>query len=126
VVPVLLGDFDAVDRATRAEARDFCRWMLVAGKPERPHWRSPALRRNSASSTGATGSMRPWTLASPPRVVTGEPARAGCRVGASNQIGNRFSEACVKHPSEHDQVPPGLQVPSEACRREDPGLRYVP
>jgi site-specific recombinase XerD len=29
-------------RATRAEARDFCRWMLVAGKPARPHWRGPA------------------------------------------------------------------------------------
>ena len=29
------------DRATRTEARDFCRWMLVAGKPSRPHWRSP-------------------------------------------------------------------------------------
>jgi integrase len=27
------------DRATRAEARDFSRWMLVAGKPSRPHWR---------------------------------------------------------------------------------------
>ena len=26
--------------ATRAEARDFCRWMLVAGKPSRPHWRT--------------------------------------------------------------------------------------
>ena len=29
------------NRATRIEARDFCRWMLVAGKPSRPHWRSP-------------------------------------------------------------------------------------
>lgn len=29
------------DRATRVEARDFCRWMLVAGKPLRPHWRRP-------------------------------------------------------------------------------------
>jgi hypothetical protein len=28
------------NRATRIEARDFCRWMLVAGKPSRPHWRS--------------------------------------------------------------------------------------
>ena len=28
-------------RATRIEARDFCRRMLVAGKPSRPHWRSP-------------------------------------------------------------------------------------
>jgi integrase len=30
----------AWDRATRSEARDFCRWMQVAGKPRRPHWRS--------------------------------------------------------------------------------------
>jgi site-specific recombinase XerD len=29
----------AWDRATRAEARDFCRWLQVAGKPARPHWR---------------------------------------------------------------------------------------
>ena len=29
----------AWDQATRAEARDFCRWLLVAGKPVRPHWR---------------------------------------------------------------------------------------
>lgn len=28
-------------RATRIEARDFCRWMLVAGKPRQPHWRHP-------------------------------------------------------------------------------------
>jgi integrase len=27
--------------ATRSEARDFCRWMQVAGKPARPHWRLP-------------------------------------------------------------------------------------
>jgi integrase len=32
----------AWDRATRVEARDFCRWMLLAGKPSRPHWRNPA------------------------------------------------------------------------------------
>jgi site-specific recombinase XerD len=31
----------AWDRATRVEARDFSRWMLVAGKPSRPHWRHP-------------------------------------------------------------------------------------
>lgn len=29
----------AWDRATRVEARDFCRWLQVAGKPARPHWR---------------------------------------------------------------------------------------
>ena len=30
----------AWDRATRVEARDFCRWLQVAGKPPRPHWRT--------------------------------------------------------------------------------------
>ena len=29
----------AWDRATRSEARDFCRWLQLAGKPVRPHWR---------------------------------------------------------------------------------------
>jgi len=31
----------AWDRATRIEARDFSRWMRVAGKQPRPHWRTP-------------------------------------------------------------------------------------
>jgi len=29
------------DQATRAEARDFCRWLGAASKPMRPHWRYP-------------------------------------------------------------------------------------
>ncbi len=32
------------DEATRVEARDFCRWVQVAGKPVRPHWRATASR----------------------------------------------------------------------------------
>ena len=28
------------DQATRAEARDFCRWLQLSGKPERDHWRT--------------------------------------------------------------------------------------
>jgi integrase len=31
------------DWASRAEARDFCRWLAVAGKPARPHWRERRL-----------------------------------------------------------------------------------
>jgi len=30
----------AWDRATRVDARDFCRWLQVAGKHPRPHWRT--------------------------------------------------------------------------------------
>src|ERR1700691_1066136 len=39
-------------RATRAEARDFCRWMLVAGKPARPHWRSSGLAGDAGAASG--------------------------------------------------------------------------
>jgi hypothetical protein len=42
------------------------------------------LRRSSASSIAATGSTRPWTLASPPRVVIDEPTKVDCRM-ALNQ-----------------------------------------
>src|SRR5258707_3299262 len=45
------------DRATRIEARDFCRWMLVAGKPSRPHWRSPD-GTSSASGEAYAPSVR--------------------------------------------------------------------
>jgi hypothetical protein len=38
----------AWDRATGSEARDFCRWLQLAGKPVRPHW-----RERSRPGTGA-------------------------------------------------------------------------
>ena len=39
-------------RVTRAEARDFCRWMLVAGKPIRPHWRRSAPAGEVSTASG--------------------------------------------------------------------------
>jgi site-specific recombinase XerD len=47
------------DRATRVEARDFCRWMLVAGKPSRPHWRNPGE---------VVGDPVPWAVSYAPSV----------------------------------------------------------
>ena len=41
LVPLLWAAGVPWNRATRMEARDFCRWMLVAGKPSRPRWRRP-------------------------------------------------------------------------------------
>ncbi|MGV9870161.1 tyrosine-type recombinase/integrase [Rhodococcus koreensis] len=41
------------NQATRAQARDFCRWMLVAGKPSRPHWRRPQEVPDPSSSRDA-------------------------------------------------------------------------
>ena len=43
------------DEATRAEARDFCRWLQVADKPVRPHWRYPAAARRGRAAGAAPG-----------------------------------------------------------------------
>ena len=43
------------DRATRMEARDFCRWLQVAGRPSPPHWRrqlEPRVRTGLAAAAG--------------------------------------------------------------------------
>ena len=42
----------AWDRATRIEARDSCRWLQVAGKQSRPHWRSQGEARLAAGTGG--------------------------------------------------------------------------
>jgi integrase len=40
------------DKATRAEARDFCRWLAVADKPVRAHWRHPGEVRVGSAAAG--------------------------------------------------------------------------
>jgi site-specific recombinase XerD len=40
------------DGATRLEARDFCRWMRVAGKPPRAHWRAQDAAGQGAPDRG--------------------------------------------------------------------------
>ena len=46
------------DQATRVEARDFCRWLQVAVKPTRPHWRYPAAALGIGSAAGCGGGER--------------------------------------------------------------------
>ena len=46
------------ERATRAEARDFSRWLLVAGKPIRSHWRSTDAAAPTASGVPYAASVR--------------------------------------------------------------------
>lgn len=45
----------AWDRATQAQARDFCRWLLVAGKPVRVHWRKQDQEGNVVKPSGTAG-----------------------------------------------------------------------
>jgi integrase len=54
------------DQATRVEARDFCRWVALAPKPVRPHWRSadasaagPGIARAGAVPNPVTGKAAP-------------------------------------------------------------------
>ena len=51
------------DQATRAEARDFCRWLQLADKPDRPHWRhpgdAPAVRPDAGAVNPVTGKSSP-------------------------------------------------------------------
>ena len=45
----------AWNRATRAEARDFCRWMQISGKPVRNHWRSISSAKSSTVTALTAG-----------------------------------------------------------------------
>ncbi len=49
------------DQATRAEARDFCAWIQLAGKPTRPHWRYPGGGAPGAAARTAAGTPNPVT-----------------------------------------------------------------
>jgi integrase len=55
------------DQATRVEARDFCRWLQVAAKPTRAHWRYP-----DGDAPGSGRARTPVTT----NAVTGKPARS--------------------------------------------------
>jgi Phage integrase, N-terminal SAM-like domain len=48
----------AWNRVTRVEARDFCRWMLVAGRPSRPHWRHPGEVPDRSTGVAYAPSVR--------------------------------------------------------------------
>ncbi|XGU20153.1 site-specific integrase [Rhodococcus sp. 3Y1] len=55
------------ERASPAEGRDFARWMKIADKPRREHWRR---RGEKVSGTTPVGAMRPrvvigWSTRSP-------------------------------------------------------------
>ena len=65
------------DQATRAEARDFCRWLQMVMKPARPHWRYP---NGEAPGSGMA------RTATTTNAVTGKPSG-----------GDRYEAATVAH-----------------------------
>ncbi|MGH9303855.1 MAG: tyrosine-type recombinase/integrase [Acidimicrobiales bacterium] len=67
----------AWNQATRSEARDFCRWLMLAPKPPRPHWRRrdaepPPQRRKSTPPNALTGKRAPGPTYAPTTVAHAE------------------------------------------------------
>jgi len=64
------------DQATRVEARDFVRWVQVAGKPARRHWREdgdgPEVRPGIPVPNPVTGKSPPGPQYAPATVAHGE------------------------------------------------------
>ena len=60
------------DRASRTEARDFARWLQIADKPVRVHWRH---QRKGLTAEDAAAKPRPTRRPAPgtPNPVTGKP-----------------------------------------------------
>lgn len=61
----------AWDRATQTEARDFSRWLLVAGKPVRVHWRKQDQEAASADATTTGPAYSPSVRAHSETVLRG-------------------------------------------------------
>ncbi|MGI8312865.1 tyrosine-type recombinase/integrase [Saccharopolyspora hattusasensis] len=63
----------AWNEATRVEARDFSRWIQIAGKPAQPHWRSPdaepTVSVRAGSPNPVTGKQSPGREYAPATVA---------------------------------------------------------
>ena len=71
------------DQATRGEGRDFCRWLALAPKQPRPHWRrqgsaSPLAHKQPAPNP-RTGKRAPGPYYAPVTVAHAESASADHR-----------------------------------------------
>ena len=106
------------DQATRVEARDFVRWLQVAVKPARPHWRDPS-GRPAPRDRAAVGRVN---------AVTGKPSR-----------GERYEASTVVHCESvlrgfydfhlarwvSPRTPKGAQTASECLCRAGTGIRRL-
>jgi len=62
-------------QATQIEARDFCRWLQVTPKPQRPHWRRPEdlpVRQRPSTPNTLTGKAPPGPRYAPSTVAHAE------------------------------------------------------
>jgi integrase len=81
------------DQATRAEARDFSRWVQVAAKPARPHWRGQdeSAAESRPTPAKAQRSPNPVTGKAPPGV-----RYARATAAHSETVLRSFYEFCLE------------------------------
>jgi hypothetical protein len=70
------------DEATRSVGRDFCRWLQLAGKPARPHWRERDRPGPAAPAAASGGVYAPSVRAHSETVLRGFMTFTGMRVPA--------------------------------------------
>lgn len=108
------------DQATRVEARDFCRWLQVAGKPTRAHWRH-------------RGEPQPAGARSPGRRSGAEPYAASVRAHSETVLRSFYDFHCdagtgpIVNPFPLDRARQGRRAhahrnPMESPRNERVGL----
>ena len=78
------------DQATRVEARDFIRWVQVAGKPERRHWRKGGNEDAASARPGIPVPNR-VTGKSPPG-----PQYAAATVAHGETVARTFYDFCLQ------------------------------
>jgi hypothetical protein len=78
------------DRANRSEGRDFCRWLQLAGKPVRPHWRNRDRPGPDAAGSATAEVYAPSVRAHSETVLRGLAAagRGGNRVRGLRTVGH--------------------------------------
>ncbi|GGU05741.1 hypothetical protein GCM10010256_77060 [Streptomyces coeruleorubidus] len=104
------------NRATRTDARDFTRWMQIANKPQRLHWRH--------RKAGYTAETAPQTvrkkIAGTPNAITGKPS-PGPRYAA------RTRAHCETDPGPADRRrPAGRRLRLQRTRMESAHAAALP
>jgi site-specific recombinase XerD len=110
----------AWDRATQTEARDFSRWLQVAGKPVRRHWRSQDREATVVTAAGPTGTAYSASVRAHSETVLRN-FYDFHRDGGTGPILNPFP----LHQSRRDRRAHAHHNPMEPARQERTG-RYRP
>ncbi|MEU7363187.1 MULTISPECIES: site-specific integrase [Streptomyces] len=102
----------AWDRATRVDARDFARWMQIAPKPVRPHWRRRSAVGTPVSSSAGTPPVAVGSWPDCPAVDRGQVpavAASASTAAAARRLLQRVVSRAALQPRPCSSGPLGVQ-----------------